>query len=92
MYDSNKGISRLAGVMQEQMKKVNDTTPLALDFGSIGGDFSLKCNNFSKPIPRSDYLVGRQPTLGPIGILPGDRVLVAWIQNEAVVIDVVKKM
>lgn len=126
MYDSNKGISQLAGVLQNRMQGVNGMNPLALDFGLINGDYSLKCNNFAKPIPRSDYSVCEKLTLGPAGghltetlsdgkhdghtggdgshahtikippklrsIGPGDRVLVAWIQNEAVVVDRVTKI
>ncbi len=122
-YDSNKGISALASVIQGKAKQAADGIPMSLDFGVINGDFSLKTNTFGKPIPRSDYSVCRlvtgytlatsdsswtghlqndkhnhgSPSGVPAhshdvpmpGLKAGDRVLVAWVQNEAVVIDVV---
>ena len=38
-----------------------------LDFGEIQGDYSLKTNTFSIPIPVEDYHVCRQLTLGKTG-------------------------
>lgn len=60
----NEGINKLAGIMQSRMKKVSDK-PQVLDFGVINGDMSLTTNKFPKPIPKSDYMVCRQLTLGP---------------------------
>lgn len=146
-YDSNSGISKLGEAITERAKEVNGLTPLVIDFGVIQSDMSLKTNTYAKPIPRTDYSVCRQLTLGPtwahltytIGagkpndgthshgssgthgghsggdgshqhkdegphvhdvlipekmrsIKPGDRVLVAWVQNEAVVIDIVTRI
>ena len=61
-YDSNKGISALASVIQGKAKQAADGIPMSLDFGVINGDFSLKTNTFGKPIPRSDYSVCRLVT------------------------------
>ena len=136
--ETNKGISMLGSVISEQAKRVNEK-PASLDFGVIQDDYSLKTNNFKQPIPKGDYLLCRQLTLGPTGnvltqsandglhnhgssgahgghtggsgththtkegphvhdilipekmrsLLPGDRVLVAWVMNEAVIVDIV---
>ena len=146
MEKTNRGVSNLGAVLSERMKK-EGASPLVLDFGQIQDDYSLKTNTFAKPIPKGDYSVCRQLTLGAtnghltytIGggnsgdgthshgssgthgghvsgtgshthtnegahvhdvlipevmrsIEPGDRVLVAWVQNEAVVIDIVTKL
>lgn len=129
----NPGINKLGKVLQQRMKETN-ASPLVLDFGVIQQDYSLLTNTYPIPIPKKDYSVCRQLTLGEtnskltvtavdgshdvysdpypepiyshIGIgvshghnvlipetmrwlKPGDRVLVAWVQNDAVVIDVV---
>jgi len=128
MDENNQGMNKLAQVMQERMRRNQDANgALVLDFGVIQKDYSLKTNTFAIPIPKSDYHVCRQLTLGPTGawltethvnmdgshthpvptgggahdhdikipekmrsIKPGDRVLVAWVQSEAVVIDIIK--
>lgn len=126
MYDSKRGVSKLGDVLSGRMKQINGMNPLTLDFGVIQDDYSLKTNTFAKPIPKTDYSVCRQLTLGDTGtymtdtltkgehdghlggtgahshtvaipekmrwIKPGDRVLVAWVQNEAVVVDIVTKL
>lgn len=140
-FDSNPGTSRLANVLAGRMRKEGDA-PLVLDFGEIQSNGSLITNTFQTPIPKGDYSVLRQLTLGeedsyftettvepelniPLKLessalesseleseesiiipphshsvkLPakmrsltsGDRVLVAWVQNEAVVIDIVMR-
>jgi hypothetical protein len=105
------------------MKQENES-PLVLDFGEIQPNGSLLTNTFPLPIPKGDYSVCRQLTLGTTGSLltetktdgkhgghslgfdgsheheikvpekmrsikSGDRVLVAWVQSEAVVIDII---
>ena len=126
MYE---GVNKLARVMQKRMQDIS-ASPLVLDFGSIQGDYSLKTNTFPIPIPKKDYMVLRQLTLGKKDdvltktqyegkendgthghvnaspgdsahrhdvlipekmrqIKPGDRVLVAWVGNDAVVLDIV---
>lgn len=135
-FEGNPGINKLANTLSQRMKKENGS-PLILDFGEIQANGSLVTNTFPVPIPKGDYSVLRQLTLGDTGTLltttkedgshshtggkhegheegdgshshnggthghsviipekmrsvgPGDRVLVAWVQNEAVVIDIV---
>lgn len=138
MYGS-PGTNKLANVLSQRMKK-ESASPLVLDFGEILGNGSLLTNTFPVPIPKGDYSVLRQLTLGKTGekltetlkgdgkhkhnegkhgghqggdgshshdggehihtviipekmrsLLPGDRVLVAWVHNEAVVIDIITK-
>lgn len=152
--EGNPGINHLARAIQGQISRNQEVnSALILDFGTIQGDYSLLTNTYPIPIPKSDYMVCRQLTLGPtndimaktqdIGLphsgshlhkvngpvgeatspapdppvpsersaggdssdgmhqhhvlipekmrklLPGDRVLVAWVQNDAVVVDLI---
>ena len=112
-FDGHTGISELAAVISGRIKKEQES-PLRLDFGEIQENGSLVTNTFPQAIPKGDYSVCRQLTLGRAGesllctatepprhtvILPdkmrsvcaGDRVLVAWVQNEAVVVDIIEK-
>ena len=63
-YDSMKGASRLGAVITERMRNMNSLNAAPLDFGVIQEDYSLKANNFDKPIPKGAYSVCRQLTLG----------------------------
>ena len=134
MSGGNPGMNKLARTLQDRMSQANES-PLVLDFGVIQPDGSLLTNTYPIPIPKSDYQVCRQLTLGEtntwltntkadgihdvyttqypgpgyskIGVgeehkhevlipekmrwaKPGDRVLVAWVQNDAVVIDIIR--
>ncbi len=124
-YKGNPGTNKLANVLAGRMKKECEN-PLVLDFGEIQVNGSLITNTFPVPIPKGDYSVLRQLTLGLTdekltvtkndgahgghisgegvhshtvlipekmrSIKAGDRVLVAWVQNEAVVIDIVTSL
>ena len=84
----NEGINKLAGVFQNRMKGISEK-PAALDFGTINRDMSLTTNGFPQPIPKSDYVV-----CGSVGgrtyrIKAGDRVLVAWVGDDACIIYVI---
>lgn len=77
----NNGISRLAGVLDSRMRQQSEVPPL-LDFGTVKKNGSLITNTFSKTIAKGDYTV-----------LDGfehegedTRVLVAWVEDDAVVI------
>lgn len=125
-FDGHPGTSKLANVLSKRMKAENES-PLVIDFGEIQGNGSLLTNTFPVPIPKGEYSVCRQLTLGATGekltetgkadtgkgkhgghvsgdgshehnisipekmrsLKAGDRVLVAWVQNEAVVIDII---
>lgn len=122
--EGNPGMNNLARTLQSRMAATQQANQgMAEDFGIIQGDYSLLTNTYPIPIPKSDYLVCRQLTLGDTGekltdtatdgshgghtsgdgththkvlipekmrkLKPGDRVLVKWVQNDAVVIDIV---
>ena len=63
-FDSSGGASKLASVLTQRMKKCNES-PLVLDFGDILPNMSLLTNTFPLPIPKGQYTVCRQLTLGP---------------------------
>lgn len=63
-YDSNKGVSDVAAVLNNRMREITDKLPVALDTGVIQNDYSLKLNNYETPISRGDYSLCRHLTLG----------------------------
>jgi len=63
--------------------KLHDNKPPLMDFGTIQDDMSLLTNNFPLPIPSGDYLTSISE------LKPGDRVLMAWVGDDAVVIGAV---
>lgn len=111
--DNSPGVSRLAGVIQDMVRGVQDNS-LLIDYGVIQDDKSLLTNSYPIAIPKSDYLVCRHlnsrtvkettssRSVGDHGshshtvevstrqaLKVGDRVLVAWVQNDAIVVDVI---
>lgn len=85
----NNGISRLAGVLVDRMKETA-TSPQVLDFATVNDNQSITPYTFPVIIPSSDYSVTR--TLSEHGgkvLQAGDVVLIAWVKNEIVIIDVV---
>ena len=91
-YDESAGTSKLANVLSRRMKKETDT-PLVLDFGEIQSNGSLTTNTFPVSIPKGSYSVLSPLTAGDdadsASVSKGDRVLVAWVQSEAVVVGIV---
>lgn len=57
-----------------------------LDFGEIKQDGSLVLDTFPVPIPRGEWSLTRQLLAGTDPARPGDRVIAAWVGNEAVVL------
>lgn len=83
---NSSGVSKLAGILKVLVDGAQESSPL-IDFGVVQRDKSLLTNSFPIAIPQSEYLV-----CGHIINVPlkdGDHVLVAWVQNDAVVIDVI---
>lgn len=112
-FEGHSGTSLLAAVLSRRIKKETQSS-FVLDFGEILENGDLQTNTFPVPIPKGDYSICRQLTLGKTGdslictaeqpprytvIIPdkmrsiqaGDRVLVAWVQNEAVVVDIIEE-
>lgn len=153
---ADEGLNKLARVLHGRIAdERNAHSDLVLDFGVIKSDYSLLTNTYPIPIPKTDYLVLRQLTLGNTGsvlttttsngahehtavngshshsggghdghtsgdgahshsggehghgsagthshnvlipekmrwLKPGDRVLVAWVQHDAIVLDIIK--
>ena len=65
-FDENAGINKLANVLIERMKKEGES-PLCLDFGEIQTNGNLITNTFPVSIPKGQYCVCRQLTLGTAG-------------------------
>lgn len=82
---NSPGISRLASVIQKLADKNVDKS-LTLDFGEIQGDGSLMTNTFPISIPKTDYILCAHLDGIPSA---GTRVLVGWVDNDAVVIDAI---
>lgn len=104
--DNSPGMSKFAGVLNGLVNK-RTAGSLVLDFGVIQKDKSLLTNTYPVPIPVSDYLVARSLKSRSVStgttdghhhsvstrqaLQKGDRVIVAWVQNDAVVLDVIVK-
>lgn len=97
--DNSPGLSRLASAFRGFANSKNE---MALDFGVINENGSLTTNNFPVPIPKDQYHVCRHlrrywSSYGDYSFATnpefkkGDRVLVAWVGGDAVVIDVIIK-
>lgn len=87
--ENSPGISKLAAVILSMASGAIEV-PYTLDLGTIGGDHALMCDEMGEPVPKDDYQICRACTIEHEEIRkirPGDRVLVAWIGGDAVVID-----
>lgn len=80
-----KGAASLGGVIAERIAKQTEK-PSVFDFGIIQSDGSLKTNNFNVAIPASQYLVLHAALSGDYRIRRGQRVVVCWIGNDAVIL------
>lgn len=77
----NNGISHLANVMDRRIRRQSEM-PLSLDFGTVKKNGSLITNMFPKTIAKGDYV-----TLEGFEHDGEDtRVLVAWVEDDAIVI------
>lgn len=79
--ESNDGINRLARTIDSRMRRQTDKSPV-LDFGTLKKNGSLITNTFPKAIALGDYSIldGFEPEE------KDTRVLVAWVEDDAVVI------
>lgn len=82
--DNSPGLSRFAAIMQV-LAKGQVPTDLILDFGEIQKNGSLLTNTVTVEIPKDDYLI-----LKGASVSKGDHVLVAWVQNDAVVLGIIQ--
>jgi len=79
----NEGINRLARILDRRTEYQTDKPPV-LDFGEIQNDMSLLSNHFPRPIPTGDYIVCKNAEISP-----KSRVFIAWVGDDAVVIDTI---
>lgn len=79
------GMAMFASVLDKRMKEAQ-TTPMLLELASVSDDYSIVTDTFPQPIPIEDCMAIRG--IGNI-LFPGDRVLLAWVQDDPIIIDVV---
>lgn len=81
--DNSPGLSKLAGLMKGLAK---DQIPVSklIELGTIQSNKSLKTDSFGVAIPKSDYLALSH--LEDEHLKSGDRVLVAWADNDAIIL------
>ncbi len=79
-----------------RVRKAGDERTLEL--GTIGDDLSLAVDSLKDAIPKGDYLLALRLTdrgysqilSEPVrGIRPGDRVIMAWVGGQPIVMDIV---
>lgn len=89
MEKQNRGVSRLAEVIDQRVKKHDEHTwgVLDLDFGTVEPNGTLQTNTFPKKIAREDYTVLRH-CRRELQNKEQVRVLVAWVQDEAVIVGI----
>ena len=90
MADRN-GINALARVIADRARLEGTHAPrdAVIELGTIQRDLSLIADSFPINIPRGDYLVCKSITERLQGLQAGDRVLVAWLGKNVVIIDTV---
>ena len=81
---NSDGFGFLARVIDARSKQHTDS-PSDMDFGTIRSDHSLKCDNFPEVIAPEDYTICRST-----GARSGSRVLLVWVDDEPVVIDIIE--
>lgn len=86
MGNTSKGISNLANVVAERMQKQTEQ-PLPLDFGTIKKNGTLQTDTFPANLQRSDYCI-LEHCKNDIKAGSSVRVLVAWVEDDAVVVGV----
>ncbi|MCI8564303.1 MAG: hypothetical protein HFH69_12470 [Lachnospiraceae bacterium] len=77
-----KGINNLAAVINGQMERHAETTP-DIDFGTVKKNGCLVPDSFPATIDRGDYSVLERFRHNG----SETRVLIAWVENQAVIID-----
>lgn len=86
MSTSENAPAALAATLQRRMGQIGSGAHDS-DFGEITQDLSLKLNSYQSAIPLGDYQICRRAITDPPTLGRGSRVLVLWVDNEAVIID-----
>lgn len=77
---NSPGLSRLAGLMKK-IAQGQVPSDLILDLADIQANGALQPNSVDVVIAKEDYLV-----LDGANVHRGDRVLIGWVDNDAVVL------
>lgn len=106
MNQGNQGAEQLVTAIRKITKDPGAGTR-AVDFGTINPDYSLVTDTFPVPIPRGEWSLLKYMSAGPsaggstaeveeikerLKLQPGDRVMVSWVGNEAVVTGVLTRI
>ncbi|MDE7425089.1 MAG: hypothetical protein K2N51_15620 [Lachnospiraceae bacterium] len=86
MSNTNKGVSDLANVLTGRIHKQTEQPP-NLDFGTIKKNGTLQTNTFPANLQRGDYCI-LEHCKSDIKDGTSARVLVAWVEDDAVVVGV----
>lgn len=79
----SRSTDRLVAALTHRMQQTSRAgQPMGLDLGQITDrKLTLTTDRIRSPIPRGSY-----STLGPLSLEAGDRVVVAWVGNEPIVL------
>lgn len=81
-------IDRLGDLIAGQIKKtIAGNASIITELGQIKANNALQVSSLKNYIPKGQYMVTR--TARENGLSAGDRVIVIWVGNEPIVIDVV---
>ena len=81
-------IDRLGDLIAGQIKKtIVGNASIITELGQIKANNALQVSSLKNYIPKGQYMVAR--TARENGLSAGDRVIVIWVGNEPIVIDVV---
>lgn len=81
-------IDRLGDLIAGQIKKtIVGNASIITELGQIKANNALQVSSLKNYIPKGQYMVTR--TARENGLSAGDRVIVIWVGNEPIVIDVV---
>lgn len=86
MGNTNKGITDLANVLTGRIHKQTEQPP-NLDFGTIKKNGTLQTDTFPANLQRGDYCI-LEHCKSDIKVGSNVRVLVAWVEDDAVVVGV----
>lgn len=92
MATSNRGASRLAGVLSQHITNMTDR-PAQIEGGVVLQGKALQLDHFTVPIPAGEYLLDEGLTVYSVELgrqvsrlEPGDRVWCCWLNESDVLV------
>jgi len=85
----NSGISRLAGVFDERIRRHSEH-PALLDYGTLGKSGTLKADSFPEALDKNDYGV-LEHCRKDMKKGEKQRVLVAWVGDDPVIVGILSE-